>query len=231
LREGFRSKTRSWWCVDEFGWWIGGDKVRSLVLSDLWSTVRCEREGLVLLRGSDLGDGTAVSLSDGELVMGVKVRVDVCPFACGDKVNGAGDGEDLKSSMGMVVGTRVVGVEGTCVVGVEGSYSWCRGPSFSLRDVSTESAFALSIVTILVQERRQCHQDCHNKDTKWCTLKVGIVVKSHVQVNSSVGKGVISKLSYKAKGPFIITADLGHNSYEVQRYDNPNSVKRKYKCT
>ena len=38
-------------------------------------------------------------------------------------------------------------------------------------------------------------------------------------------------MSYKAKGLFIITSDLGHNSFEVQRYDKPSSAKRKYKNT
>ena len=40
---------------------------------------------------------------------------------------------------------------------------------------------------------------------------------------------MVSKLSYRVKGPFIITKDLGHNSFEVQRYDKPTSAKRKYK--
>jgi len=44
-------------------------------------------------------------------------------------------------------------------------------------------------------------------------------------------KGVVSKLSYRAKGPFSITADLGKNSFEVQQYDDPSSSKRKYKNT
>ena len=54
------------------------------------------------------------------------------------------------------------------------------------------------------------------------------MVKAYIQVQSSADKGVVSKLSYRAKGPFIITKDLGHDSFEVQRYDNPTSAKRKY---
>ena len=88
-------------------------------------------------------------------------------------------------------------------------------PTPTLRSVSDESAFALSIVQILVEERHEYHRQRHNSNTNKCSLKVGDVVKAHVQVNSSADKGVVGKLSYKAKGPFIITADMGQNSFEV----------------
>jgi len=42
-------------------------------------------------------------------------------------------------------------------------------------------------------------------------------------------KGVVSKLRYKAKGPFTITVDLGRHSFEVQPYDDTKAAKRKYK--
>ena len=64
-----------------------------------------------------------------------------------------------------------------------------------------------------------------------CALKIGDVIKAHVQVNSDSKKVIVSKLSYKAKGPSIITADLGFDSYEVQRYNDNTSAKRKYKST
>ena len=57
------------------------------------------------------------------------------------------------------------------------------------------------------------------------------MAKAHVQTQSIVKRGIVGKLSYSAKGPFIITADLDHGSYEVQRYDDPTSSKRKYKNT
>ena len=38
------------------------------------------------------------------------------------------------------------------------------------------------------------------------------------------------KLSYQAKGPFIIIEDLKHDSYSVRRYNHPESSVRKYKA-
>ena len=52
-----------------------------------------------------------------------------------------------------------------------------------------------------------------------------LVVNAHVQVQSIAKRGIVNKLNYRTKGPFIITADLDHN----RRYEDPLSVKRKYK--
>ena len=99
-----------------------------------------------------------------------------------------------------------------------------------LRDTAADSAFALSIVQILIEERRLAHQERHNAGKKQPDFQVGdIVIKAHVQVQSILAKGQVQKLSYQARGPFRITQVLGNQSFEVQRYDNPNGATRKYK--
>ena len=40
-------------------------------------------------------------------------------------------------------------------------------------------------------------------------VKIGDVVKAHVQVQSYVDAGIVEKLSYRARSPFIITKVLG----------------------
>ena len=42
---------------------------------------------------------------------------------------------------------------------------------------------------------------------------------------------MVSKLSYQIKGPFVITKALDHDSFEVKRYNKPDSATRKYKST
>lgn len=56
-------------------------------------------------------------------------------------------------------------------------------------------------------------------------------MKAHVQVNSKAATGEVGKLSYQAKGPFQISKIMGHNSYEVKRYNDLESASRKYKGT
>lgn len=45
------------------------------------------------------------------------------------------------------------------------------------------------------------------------------------------GKGIVSKLSYKAKVPLVIITDLRQNSFKVQSYDNNPSAKNRYTNT
>ena len=98
-----------------------------------------------------------------------------------------------------------------------------------LRHVSCDTKFAESILQILIEERREYHRHRAN-DTKTATkFKVGDVVKAHVAVTSNAAKNVVKKLSYQAKGPFIVVEDLGHDSYSVRRYNKPDSATRKYK--
>ena len=85
-----------------------------------------------------------------------------------------------------------------------------------LRSVSTDSDLALSVLQILIRNFSAAHCERYNKDKLICNLKVGDFVKAHVQVNSVASKGVVSKLSYKTKDLFIITSDLGNNSFEIQ---------------
>ena len=58
---------------------------------------------------------------------------------------------------------------------------------------------------------------------------MGDIVQAHIQVQYNATKGVVGKLSYRVKGPFVIIKDVGHNSFEVQRYDKLSSAKGKYK--
>ena len=49
----------------------------------------------------------------------------------------------------------------------------------------------------------------------------------HVQVQSQTDTGIVGKLVYRARGPFIIIKDLLMNSFEVQRYGKPDLAERK----
>ena len=108
----------------------------------------------------------------------------------------------------------------------------CNSTLFNyMWDVSTDSTFSLSILQVLIEERRAAHRERHNTNRIQCSLKVGDVVKAHVQVQSQAESGTVGKLSYCARGPFVIIQDLGNTSFEVRRYYEPSSAVRKYKNT
>ena len=85
-----------------------------------------------------------------------------------------------------------------------------------LRGMSTDSTFSLSILNILIEERITEHHKHHDKGETRCTLTVDDVLIAHIQVQSRVDTGLVGKVSYRARGPFIITKYLGNNSFEAQ---------------
>ena len=55
------------------------------------------------------------------------------------------------------------------------------------------------------------------------------MVKVYIQVQSKLDNGEVGKLSYRARRPFQIIENFGSDSYHVKRYNDANSVVRKYK--
>ena len=98
-----------------------------------------------------------------------------------------------------------------------------------LRDVSNDSAFATSVLQVLIEERRTTHRERWNVNHVAKPFELGDVVKAHVQVQSNSKTGVVKKLSFQAKGPFQIVQKLEGDSYMVQRYGDNEAPTRKYK--
>ena len=70
--------------------------------------------------------------------------------------------------------------------------------------MSNDSAFAISVLQVLIEERRTAHRLQWNTDCAAKLFKVGDVVKAHVQVNSKAATGDVKKISNQARGPFQI---------------------------
>ena len=98
-----------------------------------------------------------------------------------------------------------------------------------LRNLSPDEAFSTLVVQVLVDERREAHRQRWNKVKIQPTLKIGDVVKAHVQVQSKAYQGEVKELSYQERGPFQILEILENNFYEVKRYNKTDSAVRKYK--
>ena len=62
-------------------------------------------------------------------------------------------------------------------------------------------------------------------------LKIGDIVRYHVQVQYNSDNVTVKKLSYQVCRPFKIIEDIGHNSLHVQPLDDDNGSIRKYKDT
>ncbi|GFH46278.1 hypothetical protein CTEN210_02752 [Chaetoceros tenuissimus] len=99
-----------------------------------------------------------------------------------------------------------------------------------LRSMSNNSKFATEVAKILIEERRKSMRDRVNSSKTLPTFKVGDVVKVHIQVQSSAENNKVGKLSYQIRGPYQIIKDHGNNSYDIQRYGQPNSAIKKHQA-
>ncbi|GFH62173.1 hypothetical protein CTEN210_18649 [Chaetoceros tenuissimus] len=99
-----------------------------------------------------------------------------------------------------------------------------------LRSMSNNSKFATEVAKILIEERRKSMRDRVNSSKTLPTFKVGDVVKVHIQVQSSAENNKVGKLSYQIRGPYQIVKDHGNNSYDVQRYGQPNGAIKKHQA-
>ena len=98
-----------------------------------------------------------------------------------------------------------------------------------LRDVSNDFQFSISVLQVLIEERRTAHRSRWNKDRAAKMFQIWDVVKAHVQFQSNSSTGAVKKLSYQARGPFQINKIFDGNSYLVQRYNYESAATRKYK--
>ena len=98
-----------------------------------------------------------------------------------------------------------------------------------LRDASTDSKFATSVLQVLIEERRSAHRSRWNTDRAAKVFQVGGVVKAHVQVQSNAATSAVKKVSYQARGSFQIKEILDGDSYLVTRYNSNASATRKHK--
>ena len=96
--------------------------------------------------------------------------------------------------------------------------------------MSNHSKFATEVAKILIEERRKSMRDCVNSSKTQPNFKVGVIVKVHVQVQSSADNNRVGKLSYQVRGPYQIIKDHSNNSYDVQRYGQPNGAIKKHQA-
>ena len=69
-----------------------------------------------------------------------------------------------------------------------------------------------------------------NRDKEHLEIKMGDIVKAHIQVQSNSSKGEVKKLRYQARGHFCIIKILDGNLFEVQNWTDTTAKARKYKA-
>jgi hypothetical protein len=112
------------------------------------------------------------------------------------------------------------------------SFSGTPSPSISqaqdvhsfLRLSSSTTQFAERVLRLLTEDRRAAHRARINDTRRVVTYSIGDLVMARVQVQSNASTGTVAKLSYRLRGPYVITSVSGYGAYTLQRHGHPESA-------
>jgi hypothetical protein len=88
--------------------------------------------------------------------------------------------------------------------------------------------FAAEIVKLLLEEKSMIQRDKINEGHYVIQYNIHDVVTFRVQVQSNSSRGIVAKMMYKSKGPFVVMSSLHNGSYMLQRWNAPDSALLKY---
>jgi hypothetical protein len=97
-----------------------------------------------------------------------------------------------------------------------------------LRLAQSHSRFSAEILAILTEERRTYHRERANESRDQSLFSEGDLVMVRVQVQSKASINRVAKLSYRLRGPYVVTQAVGHGAYLLRKWDSPNSPELKY---
>jgi hypothetical protein len=98
-----------------------------------------------------------------------------------------------------------------------------------IRLAQRNSTFATEILKIITEERRTYHRERINATRNQSLFHLDDIIMVRVQVQSNAEINRVAKLSYRLRGPYRIIECTGHGAYFLQKLDQPNSPKLKYK--
>jgi hypothetical protein len=81
-----------------------------------------------------------------------------------------------------------------------------------LRLSSSHSQFAKQVLWLLTEDCRAAHRARINDIRHAVTYAIGDLVMARVQVQSNASTGTVAKLSYRLRGPYVITDISGHGA-------------------
>ena len=97
-----------------------------------------------------------------------------------------------------------------------------------LRYLGSDVDFSRKLLAWIVDDRREQHRERVNEQRNLVKYKPGDIVMGRVAVQSKASRGVVGKLVYQSRGPFIVIEDAGRSTYKVRKYGKPNSPLSKF---
>jgi len=97
-----------------------------------------------------------------------------------------------------------------------------------LRYVDRDAEFARQLTQWLIEDRRSMHRERVNENRHLVTYEPGDVVMGRIAVQSKSTKGIVGKLVFQTRGPFVIIEKTQGSSYTVRAYGIDNGHTQKF---
>jgi len=111
---------------------------------------------------------------------------------------------------------------------VEPTTDYAAAVSDYVTHLAQVTNFNQAILKLLVEDRRIAHAERINASRDPVTYKIGALVLARVQVQSNATSGIVSKLTYRVRGPFTILDHTHGGSYICAKLGNPHGPTFKY---
>jgi len=97
-----------------------------------------------------------------------------------------------------------------------------------LRYVDGDAEFARKLTQWLIDDRRAMHRERVNEDRHLVTYEPGDVVMGKIAVQSNSIRGIVGKLVFQTRGPFVIVKKTQGSSYIVRPYGTETGTTQKF---
>jgi len=97
-----------------------------------------------------------------------------------------------------------------------------------LRYVDRDKEFAQQLLQWLRDDRRSQHRERVNENLHLTTYEAGDIVMGRIAVQSNSAKGVVGKLVFQTRGPFVVIGKTQGSSYIVRQYGVNDGPKQKF---
>lgn len=97
-----------------------------------------------------------------------------------------------------------------------------------LRYVDRDKEFSQRLLQWLIDDRRAQHRERVNENRHLITYEAGDIVMGRIAVQSNSSKGVVGKLVFQTRGPFVVLEKTQGSSYMVRQYGIDDGPKQKF---
>ena len=98
-----------------------------------------------------------------------------------------------------------------------------------LRHMKNDVAYSRQLLAWLLDDRRTLQRERENAKKHLITFKPNDVVMVRTVVHSNKSKGVVGKLVYQTRGPYVVVDKSSEITYNCKKYGKPGAIVKKFR--